>query len=102
MDRVWVLGSEQKRPMCGLVANLWDNIRNPEHAIDLKRFACRKRHTSVVVNARYEISLIGTWLDRAVRIAEVDGGGAVDRDRRCLGLKKGFSSDRESSPPNRA
>ena len=78
MDRVWILGSEQKRPMCGLVANLGDNIRNREHAIHLKRFACRKRHTGVVVNSRYEVPLIGTGLDRAVRIAEVDGGGAVD------------------------
>src|ERR671912_1167843 len=90
-DCEWFLGSEQNRPMCELVEETaGDNMRNHHHPIHLEGLAGRKCHTGVVTNTRYEILLVGTWLDRTVRVAEVDGSGAVERDRGCLCLKKLF------------
>src|SRR5215207_1490787 len=74
--------------MCGLVNYaVKDRMRNRQQAIHLKGLAGREPHTGVVTNTRYEVSL-GTCLDRAVRVAEVHRGGAVDRDRGRLCLKK--------------
>ena len=66
--------------MCDLVEHrVGDNSRNRHHAIHLKGLAA-ERHTGVVTNTGYEI------YDRDVprsrrRVAEIDGGGAVERDR---------------------
>src|SRR5829696_4290267 len=88
-ESVWFPGSEQKRPVCDLVEETIEgDMRNRQHAIRLKGLAGRKRHAGVVTNTGYEIPLVGTWLDLTVRVADVDGGGAVERDRGCLCLKK--------------
>src|SRR5829696_1062894 len=88
-ESVWFPGSEQKRPVCDLVEETIEgDMRNRQHAIRLKGLAGRKRHADVVTNTGYEIPLVGTWLDLTVRVADVDGGGAVERDRGCLCLKK--------------
>ena len=88
-ESLWLAGSEQKRPMCVLVEEAVEgDMRNRHHAIRLKGLAGRKRHAGVVTNTGYEIPFVGTWLNRAPRVAEVDGGGAVERNRCCLCLKK--------------
>ena len=91
-ESLWLAGSEQKRPMCLLVEEAVEgDMRNRHHSINLKGLASCKRHTGVVTNTGYDIPLVGTWLDRAVRVAEVNGAGAVERNRGCLCLEKFFN-----------
>jgi hypothetical protein len=88
--REWFVGLEQNRPMRELVDETGYRMRNRNPGVHLKGLAGRKRHTGVVTNAGYETPVVGKFLDRAVRVADVDGGSTVEGDRGCLCVEKGL------------